>query len=130
MILLAAYLGPNVWNLIAVIGLVTWTRPARVIRAQVLSLTGQEYVMAARSLGAGHLRIIATHIFPGIVPQWGLGLVGASSRPDDHGLGAGLRTGRPCPASIDRADMNAGRVPATSGSLSPQLDTTSRSGAV
>ncbi|MBL8096406.1 MAG: ABC transporter permease [Anaerolineales bacterium] len=66
MILLAAYLGQSVWNLIVVIGLVTWARPARVIRAQVLTLTGQEFVLAARALGAGPLRIIATHIFPGI----------------------------------------------------------------
>jgi len=39
MVLLAAYLGQNIWNLVAVIGLLVWARPARVIRSQVLSLT-------------------------------------------------------------------------------------------
>jgi ABC-type dipeptide/oligopeptide/nickel transport system permease subunit len=38
-----------------------------VVRAQVLSLREQDYVLAARSLGAGHLRIMGTHIFPNTV---------------------------------------------------------------
>lgn len=67
MILLAAYLGPSFWNLILVIGLLVWGRPARVIRAQVLSLTSLDYVDAARALGATSGRILRHHILPGVL---------------------------------------------------------------
>src|SRR3989304_1743116 len=52
MILLAAYLGPSFWNIILVIGLLVWARPARVLRSQVLSLWSLEYIDAARAPGA------------------------------------------------------------------------------
>ena len=37
---------------------------ARIVRGQVLSLREQEFVEAARAIGAGHLRILAVHIWP------------------------------------------------------------------
>ena len=67
MVLLAAYLGQNLWNLIAVISLLIWARPARVIRAQVLSLTERDYITAARALGAGDGHILIRHILPGVL---------------------------------------------------------------
>ncbi|HLE77820.1 MAG TPA: ABC transporter permease [bacterium] len=67
MILLAAYLGPSFWNLILVIGLLVWARPARVIRAQVLSLKSLDFVDAARALGAPPGRILRRHILPGVL---------------------------------------------------------------
>jgi peptide/nickel transport system permease protein len=67
MILLAAYLGPSFWNLILVIGVLVWARPARVIRAQVLSLTSLDFVDAARALGAPAGRILRRHILPGVL---------------------------------------------------------------
>lgn len=67
MILLAAYLGPSFWNLILVIGVLVWARPARVIRAQVLSLKSLDYVDAARALGAPAGRILRRHILPGVL---------------------------------------------------------------
>jgi len=68
MILLAAYLGPSFWNLVLVIGLLSWARPARVIRSQVLSLRTRGYVMAARSMGAPAAHVIWHHILPGVLP--------------------------------------------------------------
>lgn len=68
MILLAAYLGPSFWNLILVIGILVWARPARVIRAQVLSLKSLDYVDAARAIGAKSGRILLRHILPGVLP--------------------------------------------------------------
>ncbi len=68
MILLAAYLGPSFWNLVIVIGALVWARPARVIRAQVLSLRSRGYVQAARSMGAGKGHILYRHILPGVLP--------------------------------------------------------------
>lgn len=67
MILLAAYLGPSFWNIILVIGVLVWARPARVVRAQVLSLRSLDYVDAARVLGASSVRVLRRHILPGVL---------------------------------------------------------------
>lgn len=67
MVLLAAYLGQSLWNLIVVIGLLIWARPARVIRAYVLSLTQRDYVLAARAIGARDGHIMLRHVLPGIL---------------------------------------------------------------
>lgn len=67
MVLLAAYLGQSIWNLIVVIGLLIWARPARVIRSQVLSLAERDYVTAARALGARGGHIVIKHLLPGVV---------------------------------------------------------------
>lgn len=67
MVLLAAYLGQSIWNLIAVIALLIWARPARVIRSQVLSLTERDYVLASRVVGARDSRILVRHILPGVL---------------------------------------------------------------
>jgi ABC-type dipeptide/oligopeptide/nickel transport system permease subunit len=69
MILLAAYLGPRMSNIVMVIGLLTWAGPARVIRSQVLSLREYGYVQAARSLGGTDARIMFRHILPGVFPM-------------------------------------------------------------
>jgi len=67
MVLLAAYLGQSLWNLVVVIGILGWARPARIIRAQVLSLTERDYVLAARAIGARNARIVWRHVLPGIL---------------------------------------------------------------
>ena len=64
LILLAAYLGRSMWNTVIIIGLLSWAGPARVIRSQVLSLARQDYVLAARAVGATHGYIIMRHILP------------------------------------------------------------------
>lgn len=46
------------------LGLVGWTGLARIVRGQVLSLREEEFVQAARALGAGHFRILLRHILP------------------------------------------------------------------
>ncbi|MBI1296889.1 ABC transporter permease subunit [bacterium] len=68
MILLAAFAGPSFGNLILVIGLLTWARPARVIRSQTLSLRNRTYIEAAQSIGAQPGRILFRHILPGVLP--------------------------------------------------------------
>src|SRR5215217_8046212 len=49
---------------VIVIGLTSWPGTARLVRGQFLALKGQEYVTAARAIGAGPLRIILAHLFP------------------------------------------------------------------
>jgi peptide/nickel transport system permease protein len=68
MIVVAAIWGPSLFHIIMVIGLLLWTSTARVIRAQVKSVRERVYVQRARSIGAGHVRIIFRHVLPQIAP--------------------------------------------------------------
>ena len=63
-LMLIAFLGPNILIVMAVIGLTGWTGLARLVRAEFLSLKEREYVLAAKALGAGNRRIIFRHILP------------------------------------------------------------------
>jgi peptide/nickel transport system permease protein len=63
-ITLGGHLAHGVISLIVVIGLFTWFYPARVVRAQVLTLRRSEFVEAARMVGASDLRIIRKHLLP------------------------------------------------------------------
>jgi peptide/nickel transport system permease protein len=57
-----AFVGPSIWNIMLVIGLTSWMGVARLVRAEFLSLKEREFVLAARAVGAGDLRIIFRHI--------------------------------------------------------------------
>lgn len=59
-----ALLGPSIINIIVVIGLVSWTGTARLVRAEFLTLRETEYVRAARSLGARAPSLVFRHILP------------------------------------------------------------------
>jgi len=54
----------SIFNIMVVIGLTSWTGLARMVRGQILSLREQEFVLAARALGASDARIIFRHILP------------------------------------------------------------------
>lgn len=61
------FLGNGVLTLILVIGLFGWYYPARIVRAQVLSLREKEFIEAARMVGASDARIIRSHLLPHLV---------------------------------------------------------------
>lgn len=61
-----AVLGPSFTNMIIVLGITNWPLYTRVVRAEVLRLKEREFIMAARALGMGHLRLIARQIFPNL----------------------------------------------------------------
>ncbi|MBN1287410.1 MAG: ABC transporter permease [Anaerolineae bacterium] len=65
-IVVAAYLGGGVGALVLVIAAIAWPVTARVVHAQALSLRSREYVLAARSLGAGGWWIARQHLWPGV----------------------------------------------------------------
>jgi peptide/nickel transport system permease protein len=67
LIVLAAVLGPSLTTTIAVIGLTTWARFARVVRADVMSVKQTDFVTAARSCGVGDRRIIWRHVLPNVL---------------------------------------------------------------
>ena len=59
-----ALLGPSLINIVVVIGLVSWTGTARLVRGEFLTLRETEYVKGARVLGQRSGRIIIRHILP------------------------------------------------------------------
>lgn len=59
-----AILGPSLINIVVVIGLVSWTGTARLVRGEFLTLRESEYVKGARVLGQQHWEIILYHILP------------------------------------------------------------------
>jgi len=59
-----AALGNNMISMFIVFGLLYWVGMARLVRGQILSIKNNEYVLAARALGAGAGRIIRKHILP------------------------------------------------------------------
>ena len=59
-----AFIGPSIWNVMIVIGLTGWMGVCRLVRAEFLTLRERDYVVAARALGAGPLRIIFRHLLP------------------------------------------------------------------
>ena len=60
--------GRGFLSLVLVIGLLSWMEIARLIRSEVLSLKGREYVQYARFLGVPAWKILLSHIFPSILP--------------------------------------------------------------
>lgn len=83
-----ALIGPHIFNVMIVIGLVGWTRTARLVRAEFLTLREAGYVIAAKNLGQTNRRIIFHHIFPNAaVPIFITGVLGF---PDAILLEAGL----------------------------------------
>ena len=67
LIYLATVVQPTVPLLIAVISLLSWLGPARLIRGETLSLRTREFVEAARAAGASRTRIILRHLLPNTV---------------------------------------------------------------
>lgn len=63
-----AVLRPSLLTILLVIGLVSWTQIARVVRAETLSMSQRDFVLAARSLGASSMRLMARHVLPNILP--------------------------------------------------------------
>ena len=63
----AAFLGPGLDKVILALVVTGWAGYARLARAQMLQAKEMEYVLAARSLGASHTRILIRHLLPNIL---------------------------------------------------------------
>src|SRR5215217_1201534 len=66
-IFLATMVGPSMWNIIIILGVVYWTRYARVIRGEVLSLREREFVKLSEIAGASSSRVILRHVLPNVL---------------------------------------------------------------
>jgi peptide/nickel transport system permease protein len=109
-IAIASALGPSVTNAMIAIGIVNIPAFARLVRSSVLTIRGQEFVEAARSIGAGATRIIALHVVPNvmavvivratvalgfaILTEAGLSFIGLGAQPPDPSWGGMLNDGR------------------------------------
>ncbi len=80
-IAMIAFLGPSLNNVILALSIIGWVSYARLIRGQVLKVKEQDFVVAARALGSGDLRIVWRHILPNaiqpLIVQATLGMAGA-----------------------------------------------------
>jgi peptide/nickel transport system permease protein len=66
-IAIVAVLGGGLVNVIIVLGIGSWVPYARIVRGQVLSAKGQEYVVAARAIGARDAVILFRHVLPNVI---------------------------------------------------------------
>ncbi|MGQ9457919.1 MAG: ABC transporter permease [Anaerolineae bacterium] len=66
---LGAFLKTTLLFVVLILGFLSWTGVARIVRGEFLSLKEREFVLAARLLGASDWRIIARHILPNVVPS-------------------------------------------------------------
>ncbi len=108
-IALAGILGPGVGNVIIALAVVGWVGYARLARAQVLSLSTREHVLAARALGVRPARILLRHLLPlalapliveatfgiaaAVVAEAGLSFLGLGVQPPTASWGSMVRDG-------------------------------------
>jgi len=62
-----AVLGPSIYNVMLVLGGVSWPLYARLVRAQVMALKSEDFVKAARAMGCTDARIMFRHILPNVL---------------------------------------------------------------
>lgn len=60
----------GIWSIVVILGSVFWTRYARVIRGEVLSLRERDFVRLAQVAGASRWRIMRRHIVPNVINTW------------------------------------------------------------
>lgn len=68
-IAIVAFLGQGLAIVIIALASQRWIPYCRLTRAEAMALRDREFVVAARSLGAGHIRILARHILPNVLPS-------------------------------------------------------------
>ena len=66
-VLLATLFGPSLRNVVIVLVISLWASKARIVRSEALALAETDFVIAARTIGAGNLRIMFRHILPNLL---------------------------------------------------------------
>jgi len=66
-LILVGMVGPNITNIMLVLGLFGWPPICRLVRGQVLQLREMEYVQAARALGGSRPYVMFKHILPNVI---------------------------------------------------------------
>ncbi|MGQ9542573.1 MAG: ABC transporter permease [Candidatus Bathyarchaeia archaeon] len=68
LMILSSLLGRSVWNIVFLLGVLSWPGFARVVRAQVLQLKTAAFIEASRSIGSSGSHIIMRHLLPNVLP--------------------------------------------------------------
>jgi peptide/nickel transport system permease protein len=63
-LMVIAFVGPNIINIMVIIGVTSWTDVARLVRGEILALKEREFIQAARVIGMKDSRIILKHLLP------------------------------------------------------------------
>ncbi len=66
-LLIIAFLEPDIYNVMIVIGLTSWPGLARLVRAEVLSLKEREFILVAKMMALSNIKIFTVHILPNII---------------------------------------------------------------
>jgi peptide/nickel transport system permease protein len=66
-IAMVSVLGPSIFNVMLILGVLGWTGTTRLLRAQILSVRELDYVLAAHAVGVSNGRIMMTHVLPNSV---------------------------------------------------------------
>ena len=66
---IAGALGPGLYNVIIAVGIVVWTRFARVTRGEILSIKEERYIEAARAAGESRFNIMIRYLLPNVLPS-------------------------------------------------------------
>jgi len=109
-IAIIAMLGPSIFNMFVAIWITSWVSYARIMRAQTVVAKKQQYVLAARALGYGSLRVMFRHILPNtasaviifsmvdavgnIILAASLGFLGLGAQPPSPEWGAMIADGQ------------------------------------
>jgi len=67
-LLVVSVFGASIWKIIVMIGITNWPPIARLVRAEFLSLREREFILAAKTVGAGPVMIMFRHILPNALP--------------------------------------------------------------
>jgi peptide/nickel transport system permease protein len=68
LMILSGLFGRNIWNIVFLLGILSWPGFARVVRAQVLQLKTATFVEASRALGSSNWHIIFRHLLGNVLP--------------------------------------------------------------
>jgi peptide/nickel transport system permease protein len=110
LVVLALWHDAGLGALVAILALTSWFGTSRLVRAELLSLREREFVVAARALGVGRLRLLARHLLPNVVGpiivtatlgmghiiliEAGLSYLGVGIRPPTPSWGAMIQEGQ------------------------------------
>ncbi len=108
--IMAVFQDPGIEKIFIALGLISWPGLARIVRGQVMALKEEEYIEAAKSLGASDFRIILKHVIPNtlapiivtvtlgvasaILSEAGLSFLGLGAQPPTPSWGLILSTGK------------------------------------
>lgn len=109
-LLLAISLGPGYWTVVIVLGLVLWSRFARLMATEVNAIMTRDYIQLARVAGCSHSRMLRAHVLPnvlhtlvvystlqlgwGVLTESSLSFLGAGIPPPDPSWGSMVAAGR------------------------------------